>query len=538
MVRPRLVEEGVPIGSTSQTLTKISTSTWASSDGGGIEGLENDHFMEDHNSNVPIHSASSFAPDCIPNSGAATAASTSSYYSFQPISQPQHHNHYQHPHQVSEQCQSSLFKATNAGQQMSRNGVGQKKPILSSSFMHATRFVIGQAEVASNDDSFVMEDDDDTNVRQDKISHSWNAINTHRNMDYRQNHRDHQHHLHLQLPPSDPVQYSSTIPPLQEQSLSHTYRDTLRYSTKQPQQQYTARPLSTNAAKPNTVVRRSLSHAAASAAARPTHIEIGADTRATEKMQGVEDHSVKAPLIVMDGANVAYAYANAMQELLPPSKHNINSYDYPHHYHTSKLEPNVRGLRVAANYFADHFRILVVLPQSYYRRKPPASMGNQASSSRSTSTSIFIPQQDDEQLSILEELHRQGQLVAAPPADDDDAYALSIARRENLRAAQRSRLQSSNTTAVGPAYVLSNDLFRDAQERDGGDGSLRQWLVHGLTPDLGPGRVSFAFCDLGRLDDHGDPELDIVPNPRHPLVTWLDAQHRQQQQGWINNGYS
>jgi hypothetical protein len=240
-----------------------------------------------------------------------------------------------------------------------------------------------------------------------------------------------------------------------------------------------------------------------------THVEIGADERVTEKMQGVEDHGLKEPLVVLDGANVAYAYASALQEL---QHYGSGGTDH----RGSRLEPNMRGIRVAVDFFGESLRVLVVLPQSYYRRKQ----------SSGSSSSLFAPQQDEEQLHILEELHRQGRLVAAPPSDDDDAYALFIARRENARAAQRHGVASSSTGIVGPAYVLSNDLFRDAQQRDA-TGSLSQWLVHGLTNELGPGRISFAFCDLGRLDDHGDPELDIVPNPRHPLVAWIEARHHE-----------
>jgi hypothetical protein len=31
----------------------------------------------------------------------------------------------------------------------------------------------------------------------------------------------------------------------------------------------------------------------------------------------------------------------------------------------------------------------------------------------------------------------------------------------------------------------------------------------------------------GSTDDYGDPEMDFVPNPRHPLVTWIESEHRK-----------
>ena len=106
----------------------------------------------------------------------------------------------------------------------------------------------------------------------------------------------------------------------------------------------------------------------------------------------------------------------------------------------------------------------------------------------------------------------------------------------------RCRLRSAKTPFVvvsssrhhphGLAYVLSNDLFRDAQQRQEEDGGapqlLKQWLEEGYSAATGPGRISYAFGDLGRLDDHGDPVLDLLPNPRHPLVAWVEQQQQQQ----------
>jgi hypothetical protein len=121
------------------------------------------------------------------------------------------------------------------------------------------------------------------------------------------------------------------------------------------------------------------------------------------------------------------------------------------------------------------------------------------------------------QLDILNHLNDQGLIVSSPPADDDDAYALTIARREERRA-----LRQRN--GEGPGFVLSNDMFRDAQARDS-NGILEQWLNKGRDESIGPGRISYTFCDMGTIDDHGDRILDFVPNPRHPFVVFAEGLH-------------
>lgn len=127
------------------------------------------------------------------------------------------------------------------------------------------------------------------------------------------------------------------------------------------------------------------------------------------------------------------------------------------------------------------------------------------------------------QLDVLNDLKARGLLVAAPPRDDDDAYALTIARREDTRSHQRG--------GAGGGFVLSCDMFRDAINRDV-TGELSGWLTKGS--GHGPGRISFAFCDMGSTDDYGDREMDFVPNPRHPLVAWIEGEHRKASQ---NNSY-
>lgn len=122
------------------------------------------------------------------------------------------------------------------------------------------------------------------------------------------------------------------------------------------------------------------------------------------------------------------------------------------------------------------------------------------------------------QLEVLKDLKERGLLVASPPQDDDDAYALTIARREDAR----SHAQGEG----GGGFVLSCDLFRDAVNRDM-SGNLREWLSKDKVDGSGQGRISFAFCDMGATDTYGDREMDFVPNPRHPLISWIENEHRK-----------
>lgn len=205
------------------------------------------------------------------------------------------------------------------------------------------------------------------------------------------------------------------------------------------------------------------------------------DHDGVEKMEGVIDLSEKPPIVVIDGANIAYAYNKATQggSSLQASQ--------------SKPEPDVTGIVVACHYFLSAgIRVLAVVPSTWTHREPHQS--------------------------VLEKLNSQGLLVPAPPKDDDDAYAITIARREDARAQKRGD---------GPGYVLSNDMFRDAIAREtaGGNTYLKGWLTEGHERPqgkTGPGRISFAFCDTGSMDDHGDRVLDILPNPRHPLVQFVE----------------
>ena len=225
------------------------------------------------------------------------------------------------------------------------------------------------------------------------------------------------------------------------------------------------------------------------------------DNDGVEKMTGVVDLSIKPPVVVLDGANLAYAYDKAWQG--NDSSSLVTSQRRP--------EPNARGIVVACQYFLTAgIRVLAVVPATMLHREPHQS--------------------------ILAPLEQKGILVPAPPRDDDDAYAITIARREDKKAMQRG------TGEDGPGYVMSNDQFRDAcqreEEEDATAGyamsspSLREWLTEGTVRDTGktgPGRISFTFCDTGSLDDHGDKILDIVPNPRHPMVQFIEKQQHHQQ---------
>ncbi|KAL3940806.1 MAG: hypothetical protein SGBAC_004722 [Bacillariaceae sp.] len=224
-------------------------------------------------------------------------------------------------------------------------------------------------------------------------------------------------------------------------------------------------------------------------------------SHSTEKMEGVQDHGSKMPLVVLDGANVAHYYADALAAM--------NTTISEKKYRKGKPEPDARGIQVATDYFTlVGVRVLVVLPQYWMRKKPRPG--------DSTSQNAMM---ETNQFDILKDLDDKGLIVASPPTDDDDAYALTIAKREELRAVRQRN-------GEGPGFVLSNDMFRDAQARDR-TGVLKEWLKQGRNESIGPGRISYAFCDMGTMDDHGDRILDFVPNPRHPFVNYVEGLHHQ-----------
>lgn len=87
------------------------------------------------------------------------------------------------------------------------------------------------------------------------------------------------------------------------------------------------------------------------------HVPQHHEYEVVERMEGVElHHGPMGPLVVMDGANIAYAYADALSGL-----------------HQGSSEPDARGISVAASYFLSmDVRVLVVIPAPWFRVKPRA----------------------------------------------------------------------------------------------------------------------------------------------------------------------
>jgi len=236
-----------------------------------------------------------------------------------------------------------------------------------------------------------------------------------------------------------------------------------------------------------------------------------------EDRMEIEDILPKPPLLVIDGANVAYAYAKAARGL--QNKDNAVSYNYRGGNDTL-AEPDVQGIQIVTSYFINAgCRIQVVLPVHWLRKKP-----------RQTNHK-YNGTISSKQIKVLQKLEEQNILCCSPPADDDDAYAIAIARREDVRAKQRNEYYKSSKqflnslASVGRgAFILSNDFFRDAIARDDVSGDLSDWLNGNTTTNDGtpPGRISYSFCDLGSINDYGDPLLDFMPNPRHLLIDRIE----------------
>ncbi len=227
----------------------------------------------------------------------------------------------------------------------------------------------------------------------------------------------------------------------------------------------------------------------------------------SERMEVDETGAQRLPLIVIDGANIAYAYTQATT----PSSHSKN------------IEPNVLGINVAVQYFVTAgCRVSVVIPSYWLNRNPKYNSNSTIQAS--------------DQIAILSSLKEQNMLMCSPPTDDDDSYCIAIARRIDNQFKNRRKVSSlqsyshnhystsSDLTSLGGAYILSNDLYRDAQQRDV-SGNLKDWLDG--EDDLGVSkRISYSFADLGSIDQFGDVKLDFVPNPRHPLTAMIERIHR------------
>ena len=298
-----------------------------------------------------------------------------------------------------------------------------------------------------------------------------------------------------------------------------------------------------------------------------------------ERMTGVEiDTSHIGPLIVMDGANIAYAYSH-QQQLLHQQQYYSSTTSHTittgtpsttpttNCHSKQKIRPNLRGIQVAYEYFRHRMmhsqngphhhhhqqpilRIMVVLPQSYianHTKKHPALTDYDIEQSNIMNELLLLQQQQASSSSTLSMVPPPPQfaIVTSPSHDDDDAYVLQIALRESKNNHRRRHCATTTdphtmATFHQYAYILSNDMYRDAQERDTSH-QLYDYLNFGYStdndttsssssssmPTAGPGRISYTFCNMGHTyDDYGDLLYDIIPNPRHPFIQYLESQSR------------
>jgi len=273
---------------------------------------------------------------------------------------------------------------------------------------------------------------------------------------------------------------------------------------------------------------------------------------ATERME-VEDIIPLPPLIVIDGANVAYAFGKAKSSGnnivtldRPGTSGNASSYSRQGSSFGRSFQADAEGIVIACKYFMDSgCRVQVVLPAPWLQTKSQRRNGSSyhGADEPSPSLSEMTPQ-----LEVLHSLREGGLLCAAPANDDDDSYAILLARREDARAARRrgggqagSKSSGSKPKSIleqGGGFVLSNDQFRDAQSRDRSSSpptGLDEWLegkkrnssrLQDRSQTKIPGRISYSFGDIGTMDQYGDKQLDIICNPRHPLVEEIEQNTR------------
>ena len=242
-----------------------------------------------------------------------------------------------------------------------------------------------------------------------------------------------------------------------------------------------------------------------------------------------------SPLIVIDGANIAYNYAESLDPSSSLQNSNLNQSRY------NKRQPNPHGIRLAIEYFLSRrCRVQAVVPTSWYRLRPR---------NKNEGDAKMVTDEVDE----LRSLRQQGFLVACPPGDDDDAYAIALARREEDRLNNKATTTGTHYddddammdddedggliphSLVG-GYVMSNDFFHDAVRREeqarkdhqqlysagtsslnGRKSSLREWLNQN--------RISYSFANVGQMFQ-GQVEMEFLPNPRHPLIECIEARHR------------
>ena len=251
-----------------------------------------------------------------------------------------------------------------------------------------------------------------------------------------------------------------------------------------------------------------------------THGQNNPQAEAAHQQPPIFHNVMPSPLIVIDGANIAYNYAESLDPSASSLQHNNNN------NRRHKRQPNPRGIRLAIDYFLkNNCRVQAVVPTSWYRLRPRDK--NEGDAKMVT-----------DEVEELRSLREQGFLVACPPGDDDDAYAIALARREENRRSDDAMMSIDDDEDTGfPAallggYILSNDFFHDAVRREeqsdraeeqhlsslrGRKSTLREWLNQH--------RISYSFANVGQTF-HGQVELEFLPNPRHPLIECIDARNR------------
>ena len=250
-----------------------------------------------------------------------------------------------------------------------------------------------------------------------------------------------------------------------------------------------------------------------------------------------------SPLVVLDGANIAYNYSESLHPTLAQHSSNL------------RRQPDPRGIRLVIEYFLKHHcRVQAVVPTSWYQLKPrPCDTYHLKNRTRGDSDAKMITEEVEE----LRNLRQQGFLVAIPPGDDDDAYALALARREEDRLLEQQQQQEEERSCgshmqrqhsfegmdeddnVLPTklplggYVVSNDMFQDAIRRD--ENRQHQQHLHSLSLSARPvslkswlmkKRISYSFANVGSSgddDDFNTIRLDFIPNPRNELIEAIDA---------------
>jgi hypothetical protein len=248
-----------------------------------------------------------------------------------------------------------------------------------------------------------------------------------------------------------------------------------------------------------------------------------------------------SPLVVLDGANIAYNYSESLNPNISQYRSNL------------RRQPDPHGLRLVIEYFLkNHCRVQAVVPTSWYQLKPrPCDTYHLKNRTRGDSDAKMITEEVEE----LRDLRQRGFLVAIPPGDDDDAYALALARREDnrlLEQQQRSSIdcmqqdshegmdEDDNLPPSLPlgGYVVSNDMFHDAIRRDENRQYQQQQHMNSLPLSARPvslkswlmkKRISYSFANVGSLpsdvseDDKNAIRLDFLPNPRNELIEAIDA---------------